>query len=30
VTSAVLGTFRECPMTRNEFVELLRGRSVTA
>ena len=26
VTSAVLGTLRECPMTRSEFVELLKGR----
>ena len=30
VTSAVLGTFRDCPMTRSEFVELLKGRSATA
>jgi GTP cyclohydrolase IA len=28
VTSAVLGTFRDCPMTRSEFVELLKGRSL--
>ena len=27
VTSAMLGTFRDCPMTRSEFVELLKGRS---
>jgi GTP cyclohydrolase I len=29
VTSAVLGTFRDCPMTRSEFVELLKGRSIS-
>jgi GTP cyclohydrolase IA len=27
VTSAMLGSFRDCPMTRSEFVELLKGRS---
>ena len=27
VTSAMLGTFRESPATRSEFVELLKGRS---
>lgn len=26
VTSAMLGSFRECPMTRGEFMELLRDR----
>jgi GTP cyclohydrolase I len=26
VTSAMLGSFRDCPMTRSEFLELLRGR----
>jgi GTP cyclohydrolase I len=30
VTSAMLGTFRDCPMTRSEFVELLRGRGPLA
>jgi GTP cyclohydrolase I len=30
VTSAVLGTFRDCPMTRSEFVELLKGRGASA
>jgi GTP cyclohydrolase I len=27
VTSAMLGAFRDCPMTRSEFVELLKARS---
>jgi len=27
VTSAMLGTFRDCPMTRSEFVELVKGRT---
>jgi GTP cyclohydrolase I len=26
VTSAMLGAFRDCPMTRGEFVELIKGR----
>jgi GTP cyclohydrolase I len=26
VTSAMLGAFRDCPMTRSEFLELIRGR----
>jgi GTP cyclohydrolase I len=26
VTSAMLGQFRDCPMTRSEFVELVKGR----
>ena len=26
VTSAMLGAFRDCPMTRGEFMELVRGR----
>jgi GTP cyclohydrolase I len=26
VTSAMLGSFRDCPMTRSEFLELIRGR----
>jgi GTP cyclohydrolase I len=27
VTSAMLGVFRECPMTRSEFMELVKGRA---
>ena len=27
VTSAMLGAFRDCPMTRSEFMELIKGRS---
>jgi GTP cyclohydrolase I len=27
VTSAMLGSFQDCPMTRSEFVELVKGRS---
>jgi GTP cyclohydrolase I len=30
VTSAMLGTFRDCPMTRSEFVELVKGRTPLA
>jgi hypothetical protein len=26
----MLGSFRDCPMTRSEFVELLKGRSPLA
>jgi GTP cyclohydrolase I len=29
VTSAMLGAFRDCPMTRSEFVELIKGRGLT-
>jgi GTP cyclohydrolase I len=29
VTSAMLGAFRDCPMTRAEFVELIKGRGQT-
>ena len=29
VTSAMLGAFRDCPMTRSEFIELIKGRGLT-
>ena len=30
VTSAMLGAFRECPMTRSEFIELTKGRGLAS